>query len=414
MATQTMLTIDMITRELARNLENESMVLRTVRKGYDNKFAQDGAKIGDTVRLRMPDRFYAANGANFVDQDYTETSVNLQLSSQRHVGFSFTSKDMSLSMDDYSERTLKPAAITLANKIDYDVLSLAKNVYNNVGAPTVQPGTVTGANLANSAAVNLFTNAGAVLDNFACPRDNDSRHILFDPFGNAGVSRGLSGMYNDRSKISQTYRDGRMRGTHLGFNVGMDQNINTLTTGTRANGAANGANQTGATLNINGIGNATTIVVGDKFTIAGVYSVNPVSQASTGQLQQFVATTANTASAGGVVANLGISPSIVVAAANVATGTVTASPANGAAITWAGGAGVAAVHNLAFHKDAIVFATADLEMPEDAKAFRLNHNGISLRVWKFSDGTTDRHKCRVDVLYGYTLRRPEHACVVFG
>lgn len=414
MGTNTLLTITMVTRELIRCTENELMFARGVSKGYDDHFAKTGAKIGDTVNIRMPNRFYAANGANFVSQDYTESNVALQLDSRKHVGFGFTSQDKTLSLDDYSERTLKPAAIALANKIDLDGLALAKAVYNNVGTVGSTPGTAAGNGTANSASPDVFTNAGMMLDNFSAPRGPD-RYCVLNPAAAAGTAKGLSSLYNPQAKISQLYMDGRMQGTHLGFNIGMDQNINTLTTGTRVNGTVNGANQTGATINLTGIGNATTIVIGDKFTIANVYSVNPVNQQSTGQLQQFAATTANTANATGVVANLGITPSIVVAAANVANGTVNALPANGAALTWSGGAGVAAVQNLTYHKAAVAFATADLEEPDGNVEFaRMNHNGISLRVVKFYDGANDLNNCRVDVLYGWKLVRPEHCCVIWG
>jgi|LGOV01.1.fsa_nt_gb hypothetical protein len=414
MGTNTLLTIDMITRELIRNLENELVFSRGVNRGYDDRFAKAGAKIGDTVRIRMPNRFYAANGANFVSQDYTEANVSLQLAYRKHVGFGFTTQDKTLSLDDYSERTLKPAAIALANKLDLDALSVAAfAAYNNVGTPGTTPGAASGSGVANTAGLDVLTNAGMFLSHFSAPA-GENRMSVFNPTTMAGISKTLAGMYNDKSKISQIYRDGRMRGTHLGLGVGMDQNIATVTSGTRANGTANGANQTGANLAITAAGNAATIVKGERFTIANVYSVNPVNQQSTGQLQQFVVTANATMSAGGAN-TITISPSMVVAAANVANGTINALAANGAALTWAGNASTVGVQNLVYDKNSFAVATADLDMPSgNVEASRANHNGLSIRVVKYYDGANDIENCRVDILYGLVAVRPEHLCVVYG
>ena len=410
----TLLTIDLITRELAHCLENELMFARSVNRGYDEKFAKDGAKAGDTIRLRMPARMYASNGANFVGQNYTEEYVNLQLANRWHVGFGFTTQDMTLKLDDYRERTLKPAAIALATKIDASIATaMAKAAYNVVGKPGTTPGAASGSGVANTGGLDVLTNAGMQLDQFSAPRDG-MRNLILNPTAMAGISKTLAGMYNDQASVSQIYKDGRMRGTHLGFNVGMDQNIISYVSGTRANGAIAGANQTGANLNITGAGNAATITIGDRFTITDVFAVNPVNQESTGQLQQFTVTANATMDANGAN-TITISPPIVVAAANVANGTVNALPANGTAITWVSAANTACVNNLAFHKDAIVLGTADLDMPDSAVAkSRVNHNGISLRVIKYYDGANDQENCRVDVLWGVAVRRPEHICVVAG
>ncbi|MCP4988355.1 MAG: hypothetical protein GY928_20585 [Colwellia sp.] len=408
--------IDMVAKEMVRHLDNEAIFARGVSKGYDSKFGVKGAKIGDTIRIQMPNRFYAADGANFVNQDYTEGEVSLAITSRKHVGFNFSTKEATLDFDNLSENTIKPAAIALSNKLDLDGLTTAAQAaYSSVGTPGVRPGTANGSGTANSASVDLMTNAGMFLDHFSAPQGTD-RYMVVNPTGMAGVSKGLSGMYNDRAKISEIYKDGRMRGTHLGFNIGMDQNVKTITTGTRdaANTTVLGANQTGANLNVAAMGNATTAVIGDRFTIAGVQSVNPVNQEATGELQQFVVT-ANATSAANGEATLGISPSIVVAAANVANGTVNALAANDAVMTWNGAVSTAGVNNLAYHKSAIVLGTADLEMPDDnVVASRVNHNGISLRVVKFYDGANDLNKVRVDVLYGWKIVRPEHLCVVYG
>jgi len=413
----TLLTISDITRELAYNLENSLMFGKSVYRGYDDKFAQTGAKIGNTLNLRMPARFLAKDGANANNQDYTESNVALTLSKRKHVNFQFTTEDMTLSMDDYSERTLKPAAIALATQIDRDIsTAMAKAAYSIVGTPGTTPGAASGNGLANTAGLDVLVNAGAMLDMYSAPQDRSDRYAVFNPFGMAGVSKTLAGMYNDRGSISQIYKDGRMRDTHLGFAVGMDQNIISFTSGTRANGSIAGANQSGSSANITGAGNAATINIGDRFTIANVFTVDPVSQQSTGQLQHFVVTANATMNASGAN-TISFAPSIKAANANVADGTVDSLPANGAALTWLGNASTVGFNNLAYHKNAIVLGTADLDMPNSIPAeakSRITNNGISLRVVQYYNGSNDIENCRVDVLYGIAIRRPEHIVVIGG
>ena len=142
--------------------------------------------------------------------------------------------------------------------------------------------------------------------------------------------------------------------------------------------------------------------------------VNPVNQQSTGQLQQFVVTANATMDANGAN-TLTISPSIVVAGANVANGTVNAIPANGAALTWVSAANTACVNNLAFQTDAVVVGSSNLMLPDSAVyKSRITHRGLTIRVYKFLDGANDIESTRVDMLYGIAVRRPEHTCVIAG
>ena len=132
-------------------------------------------------------------------------------------------------------------------------------------------------------------------------------------------------------------------------------------------------------------------------------------------MQQFTATANATANATGVVANLAITPSIVVAAANNGNGTVTASPANDANVTFIGNASTLAKVNVGYHRDAFVLGTADLAKPINSGMCRFSEmDGISMRIWMDSDIRTDSHVMRFDILYGWKLVRPELACKLFG
>ena len=202
------------------------------------------------------------------------------------------------------------------------------------------------------------------------------------------------------------------------------QSVQARTTGTftASTPLVNGANQTGSTININGwASGATTLKRGDKFTIAGVFSVNPVNYSSTGRLQQFVIT-ADTADSGGVTATLPISPSIITSGQ---LQTVTASPASGAVVTVLGATSAAggtlattvSPQSLVYTEDFGVLATADLVMPNggaDGKRIADSEWGLSIRwVQQYQIGT-DQNDSRFDILIGPAPLQARCACVVEG
>ena len=199
-------------------------------------------------------------------------------------------------------------------------------------------------------------------------------------------------------------------GKTAGFKFSMDQNVQTHINGTGVANPVivNGAGQAGGTLTVSGLtGN---LKAGDTFTIAGVNGVNPMSKQSTGQLRQFVVL-ADVANAG---TSLTISPALV------ATGpyqNVTALPANGAPLTFIGGASAQYEIGVAFHKDAFTFASADLPLPKGLDmAARVSDSqlGISMRAISDYIIQTDQFVTRIDVLYGWALIRPELACKIIS
>ena len=163
---------------------------------------------------------------------------------------------------------------------------------------------------------------------------------------------------------------------------------------------------------INGDTGSATFKAGDVFTIAGVYAVNPQTRQSTGSLQQFVVTADATASSGNW-SSVSISPALYTSSNALAT--VDSFPQSGAAVTVVGSASTTYPQNLAYHRDAIAFATADLLLPQGVDmASRQVHNGISLRIVRQYDINNDRMPCRIDVLYGYSVIRAPMAARIWG
>ena len=414
----TILTPVEVTRESLVILHTMTTFIAGINREYSKQFAQTGAKIGSTINIRLPNRYYVGDGAALDPQATSETYVPLTLNHQWHTDMAFTTMELTLSLDDFSKRIIAPAIRKLVTYIDWTGLAQVLNIYNNVGTPGTTPGTTSAlTTLASPASPQIFLNAGAYLDAFAAP-DDGMRQIVITPIANAQSVAGLSGLFNAQEVIGEQYKKGVMVPS-LGFRFYRDQNINYLTTGTHAISGAtptvNAANQTGASLTTAGWTDGTTqMTVGETFTIQGVYSVNPENQQSTGLLANFTVTSA-VASSGGV-ATIGISPSIIAIGANVANGTVTASPALNATIAFTSGAANTAFPlMIANHRDAFTLGTADLEMPEGVHfAGRENFEGISMRLVRQYLINSDQIPCRVDVLGGLATLRPELGVRILG
>ena len=398
-----LLTIDMITRKALEILENNLVITRNVNRQYDDSFAVEGAKIGSTLRIRLPDRALVTDGAALQVQDDNEQFTTLSVSSQKHIGVNFTSAELTMQLDDFAERVLKPRISQLAASIDADVANAFKTIGNSVGTP----GTVPSTSLVLLQAQQKLNENAAVMS---------PRYATVNPAANAGLVEGMKGLLNPTDTISKQFKNGMMGTGVLGFDeINMSQSIKVFTTGSRsATGGTTSAavsSEGATTIAVTGAGANATIKAGDVFTVADSYAVNPQTRESTGSLFQFVALADVTLSGAGA-------GNITVAAmysASHALATVDALPGNSKAVTFVGAASTAYPQNLIYHKDAITFATADLLLPQGVDmAARAVHNGISLRIVRQYDINNDRLPCRIDVLYGYSTIRPPMACRLWG
>jgi hypothetical protein len=397
------LTIDMITRKCLEILENNLVISRNVNRQYDDSFAIEGAKIGSTLRIRLPDRALVTDGAALQVQDDNEQYTTLAVASQKHIGVNFTSAELTMQLDDFAERVLKPRVSQLASSVDADVASVFKSIYNSVGTPGTTPST---------SAVLLA--AQQKLNEFATPMS--PRYATVNPAANAGLVEGLKGLFNPTGTISRQFKNGMMGEGVLGLDeINMSQSIVQHTTGTTPTApiVATTVSAQGATsLAISFTSGSPTFKVGDVFTIGSVYAVNPQTRQSTGSLQQFVVTADVTVSST-TTATLSISPAIYTPANALAT--VDSFPAASAVLTFLGGSATTYPQNLIYHKDAITLATADLLLPQGVDmASRQVHNGISLRIVRQYDINNDRMPCRIDVLYGFSAIRPVTAVRMWG
>ncbi len=367
----------------------------------DNSFAQEGAKIGTTLRIRLPDRALVTDGAALQVQDDNEQFTTLTVSSQKHIGINFTTAELTMQLDDFAERVLKPRVSQLASSIDADVANAYQGIFASVGTP----GTVPSTSL-------VLLQGQQKLNEAAAPMS--PRYATVNPAANAGLVEGMKGLFNPVSTISRQFKSGLMGEGILGYDeMAMSQSIKQHTTGTRTGAhtvTTTVSTQGATTVAITGTGTQ-TIKKGDVFTVANVYAVNPQTRESTGALQQFVATADATAAGGAYTVS--VSPAIYTSGQALAT--VDSFPQSGATVTFLGSASTQYPQNLLYHKDAIAFATADLVMPQGVDmASRQVHNGISMRIVRQYDINNDRMPCRIDVLYGYSVIRPQLACRMWG
>lgn len=393
------LTPTAVTRKALVILHQKLNFIGSINRQYDDSFAKSGAKIGDSLKIRLPNEYTVRTGANLSTQDTTERSTTLTVATQKGVDVTFSSAEMTLSIDDFSDRILEPAMSVLAANMEADALSMALDVYNSVN------------NVGAAITLNKALAARKLLvDNLA---PGNERTLLLNTQDNLDLVDGLKGLFQDSTEIAKQYREGAV-GRTAGFGTIYENTLlPSQTTGTAlsattytVNGAvtANGS----AAVTVASAG-ATTFKKGDVFTVAGCNRVHPETKADTGALQQFVVTADYAGGAG----SLAFAPAIYTSGGS--QNVTAAGLPNGAALVKLGGASAVYKPSLAFHKDAFTFATADLVMPQGVDfAAREVFDGLSMRIVRQYAISTDTMPCRIDVLYGYKTLRAQLAARILS
>ena len=412
-----LLTISKITNEALMVLENELTFTSEVDRNYDDQFAVVGAKIGNTVNVRKPGRFIGTTGPALNVEDFNETSVPVTLSTQFHVDTQFTTQDLALSLDMFSDRVLKPAIAAIANKIDRDGMAMAvAQTANIVGTAGVVP-----------TELLTYLTAGAYLDSEGAPRDG-RRSCIVEPFTSASIVNSLKGLFVPQEAIASQYRKGLMGRDSGGMNWKLDQNVVAQTFGDNSTDTVTASvnTTTGTGFLTSGWASSSTISVtaantgiinlnaGDVFTIDGVYAVNPQNRQAYGsnKLRNFVVKT-TVAISSGSTGSVVVSPAVITAGQfqNVSIPTTSST----AAVTQFNKTGVVSAQNIIMHKNAFTLAVADLELPEGVHfAGRASDKeiGLSMRVVRQYTINNDSIPTRLDVLYGWAPLYPELACRV--
>lgn len=398
-----LLTIDMITREAVRLFKNSNLFIMNMDTQYDGSFAIDGAKIGQILRIRLPNDYVVTDGPAMSLQSTTEQYTTLEVTSQKNVAVPFTTAERTMSIDDYSEIIMAPMINNLAGKVAATVMLASEGGVCNFVS------NVDGAGNIISPTSEQFLQANAILDDNSA--DGMTRRVVNDPTTDARTTTSLQGLLIPTSEISAQFRTGQMK-SGLGYERWFrDQTVIKHTSGTFSAGTVVGASQTGQTITVTTTG---TLKKGDIITFAAVNAVNRVTKQSLGTLRQFVLTADYAGGAGNISIYPAIVPADPVTGADVQYQTVDASPLNNATITMASKSGEVYRKSIAYAQKAITMATADLVLPRKAveEAARAEYDGISMRILTDYLPGSDQLATRIDVLFGQRYIRPEWCCVV--
>lgn len=411
MAGNTYLTIDMITAEAVMLFKNSNLFIMNMDTQYDDQFAIDGAKIGSTLRIRLPSDFVVTDGPAMQLQDNTQQYTSLTVSSQKNVATPYSTAERTMSIDRYSELVVAPMVNALCGKVASTVMKGSEGGVCNLIANTDGAGNII------SPTMDQFTGANAVLDDQGATMMD--RRCVQDPTSDARTVSALAGLLNPVSEISAQFRSGMMK-SGLGFDrFFRDQTVIKHTTGSfNAGGTVAGGGQTtgtnGGTINVNAI--TGSLRKGDIITFDGVNAVNRVTKDTLGTLRQFVVT-ADVATGGTVIP---IYPAMIGPVGGVVGGadqqyqTVDALPINGAQMRLVTPANSVYRKSLAYTQKAVTMASADLVMPKKAveEAARTSYDGVSMRMLTDYLPLTDQLATRLDVLFGFKYIRPEWLCVI--
>lgn len=414
----TLLTIDMITRECLRVAHEKLAFIGTINRSYDSQFKEGGGKIGDTLRIRNPNQYQRRQGSRVMDvKDAKESSQNLTVATQDGVDMKFNSAELRLSLQDFSENHIVPAVSSLVSGIEGDMLiDVTKKVHQLTGTK----GVVVGA----SGDTSAITNARAKLNQQLAPMDN--RFVQFDSVTMGSIVNGNKTLFHPDSQVKEAFREG-----YYSRNAMADWYENEKTY-THTNGsdsdvawavddvdstlqlAAADADTTGNTpltaMNFDNMGSAGPSV-GTVFEIAGLYDCHPETKQKYAHKKQLTVTAVGAIS--GNQGTITFSPAIYIKGPkqNAWTATGAAAELEDDATTLFGDASGVYRQNLMYHRDAFTFVTADLPLMDDAhKCVRREQDGLSMRVWQASDIRNDELLTRIDILYGWLAMRPEWAC----
>ena len=411
MATNTLLTPTMITREMLRVLHQKCNFIGNVNRQYDSRFAQSGAKIGTSLNVRMPSKYTVRTGATLSAQNHVERSTPLTCDSQYGVDVSFTSVELTMDLDDFSERVIDPAMAQLAAKIEGDTMSdLYKKVANYTNATT--NGLMT---------YKRFQQGGANITNELGPLSQ--RATVMSPDSKVEFMDAVKGLFQASENIREQYREGMM-GRTGGFDVYENTLVPAHTTGSLAgtplsDGANQGTSDTSnvwvsqSVIQIDGATSNTTLKAGDIITFDGIYAVHPESKASTGKLRRFVVQSDATLTTTATGAAVTVKPGMIYGSGNSYQNCTLSgiSDTDDNTVTLVGAVSSEFGQDLQFHKDAFAFVTADLEDVSQYGAWgaRRTQDGISMRLAKQYDIASDAFPCRVDILFGTDELYPELA-----
>ena len=399
---------DLVRRALAI-FHNNLTFIKTINRQYDARFAVEGAKNGGSLLIRDPNQFNVTDGAVMSTEDIAETTQTLTVATQKHVAMpNFSSLDKTMSVQDFDENYLMPAMAKLAAIVENTVLSnVYKDIFNFTGTAATTPATLL-----------AIRNAGARLSKELAP--TTMRNILMDSDAMVNTVNSLNTYFHKATELERSFSENFI-GHAAGFDWFESEMTPNHTNGTRTGGSPVVNTSTGITsgtavITMTAFPDGLTYKKGDVFTVADVYAVNLETKDRYSYLQPFVVTADETETGSGDMSPA-VSPTPITSGAKQNVELVSAGASKAVENTGAGSSGAAdlvANQNIAYHKNAFTFVSADLHIEPGKDMVRKRLEGISMRYWRGEDIVNDKFPARLDVLFGYKTLRPEWAVRVRG
>lgn len=400
----TVITPNWVSKDTAMFWKNSIRLVGQAKRGYGKEWQDlpEGAKIGYTVQQRVPTAPIVSEGQALQIQPYINQTVPISLTHQLQVACGWSTADETVEIEEVQERCTMPAGKALGAKCD--VLfgqEIYKSIYYTIGTP----GVAVTDNATITDGVAKLTNVGA----------SDALWAVLDPKAMSKIVSANFAIFNLPGG-TRNFKTGQFSGENFGIDEWFqDPFMPTHTTGTFTSSTpvTTAASQTGSTLTISGMGTY-SLKAGDTFKVAGVDSVNPVAKSDTGDLQEF---TLNVDVAGSSTATLTFSPAIITSGV---LQTVTASPANGAAIIFTGATGTVSAtlttttsrQSIIAKSDAFAFVNAPLARKlagAETGQIRDAEAKVSMRYVEQYNIQTDQEPRRIDMLVGNAVVQPYYA-----
>lgn len=400
----TIITPTWVSKDTAMFWKNAIRLVGQTDRGYGKEWQNlpDGAKIGYTVQQRVPTAPTVSEGQALQQQAVINQTVPISLTHQLQVACGWSTADDTVEIEEVQDRWTKPSGAALGAKCD--VLfgqEIYKQIYYTIGTP----GTAITSNDTYLDGVAKLTNVGA----------SDALWAVLDPKAMSKIVGANLAIFNLPGG-NRNFKTGQFSGEQFGIDEWyQDPFMPTHTTGTFTSSTpvVSGANQTGSTLTISGMGTY-AFKAGDTFKLASVDSVNPVGKNDTGDLMEF---TLSVDVAGSSTATLTFTPSIITSGQ---LQTVTASPANGAAITFTGSTGTSSAtmaattsrQSIIAKKEAFAFVNAPLARKlagAETGQIRDMESKVSMRYVEQYNIQTDQGPRRIDMLVGNAVVQAYYA-----
>jgi hypothetical protein len=263
-----------VSLEILRLLVNKLVCAEYFNRNWEKDFNKEFAP-GSTIQIKFPQRFTIVDGMGYAPQGINRITTTVSLDNWLQVPFEWDDYERAVKLE-RSEEELRenywaPAAAAIAQEVDSRCANFARfNTSNLIGALGTDPNSV-----------QTYYQARALLEKEAASPGR--RCMLISTNMMVSLGSNITNVFNPPSEISRMWKAGTI-GTLAAFEFFESNSLWTHTAGTwAATVKVIGSGQSGAALVIQGTA-GDTINPGDKFNIAAVNMVNPMTRRSAGPL----------------------------------------------------------------------------------------------------------------------------------